>query len=67
MKSQAPYRLLQALFTQNHAKMFFPAAWQERQPEIEQRHQESLAEYEEQLKAAQAEWEGRETELIVWL
>src|SRR5208283_5366801 len=30
-------------------------------------YQESLAAYEQQLKAAQAEWEARETERITWL
>src|ERR1035441_3413436 len=48
VKSQAPYRLLPALFAQNHAKTLFSAVWQERQPEIEQRYQESLADYEQQ-------------------
>jgi hypothetical protein len=67
VKSQAPYRLLPALFAENHAKTLFPAVWQERQPEIQQRYQESLADYEQQLKAAQAEWEARETERIAWL
>ena len=67
VKSQAPYRLLPALFAQNHAKTLFPAVWQERQPEIQQRYQDSLADYEQQLKAAQAEWEARETERVAWL
>jgi hypothetical protein len=55
------------LFAQNHAKMLFPAVWQERQTEIQQRYQESLADYEQQLKAAQAGWEAQETERIAWL
>jgi len=67
VKSQAPYRLLPAMFAENHAKTLFPAVWQERQPEIQQRYQESLADYEQQLKAAQAEWEARETERVAWL
>jgi hypothetical protein len=50
--------LLPALVAQNHAKTLFQAVWQERQPEIQQRYQESLAEYEQQLKAAQAEMGG---------
>jgi hypothetical protein len=58
VESQAPYRLLPALVAQNHAKTLFQAVWQERQPEIQQRYQESLAEYEQQLKAAQAEMGG---------
>jgi hypothetical protein len=67
VKTQAPYRMLPAMFAQNHAKTLFPAVWQERQPEIQQRYQESLADYEQELKAAQAEWEARETERIAWL
>ena len=70
VKSQAAYRLLPALFAQNHAKTLFPSVCQERQPEIQQRSQESLAEYEQELKAAQAaqaEWEARETERTAWL
>jgi hypothetical protein len=67
VKSQAPYRLLPALFAQTHAKTLFPAVWQERQPEIQQRYQESLADYKQQLKAAQAEWAARETERIACL
>ena len=47
VKSQASYRLLPALFAQKHAKTLFPAVWQERQPEIQQRYQESLADYEQ--------------------
>jgi hypothetical protein len=67
VKSQASYRLLPALFAQKHAKTLYPAVWQERQPEIQQRYQESLAEYEQQMKAAQAEWDTRESERIAWL
>jgi hypothetical protein len=40
---------------------------QERQPEIQKRYQESLVDHEQQLKAAQAEWEAHETERIAWL
>jgi hypothetical protein len=53
VKSQAPYRLLPTLFAQNQAKTLFPAVWQEREPEIQQRYQESLADYEQQFKTAQ--------------
>jgi hypothetical protein len=67
VNSQAPYRLLPALFAENNAKTLFPAVWQERQPEIQQRYQEALADYEQLLKAAQAEWEARETERVAWL
>jgi len=67
VKSEAPYRLLPALFSQHHAKTLFPAVWQERQPEIRQCYQESLANYEQQLKAAQAECEAHETERVAWL
>jgi hypothetical protein len=59
VKTQEPYRLLPSLFAERHAKTLFPSVWQERQPEIQQRYQVSLADYEQQLKEAQAEWEAR--------
>lgn len=67
VKSQWQYRLLPEFVARSQAKKLFPAVWQEREAEIQTRYQQSLTEYEQQLKTAQADWESLEVERIAWL
>jgi hypothetical protein len=67
LKSQLPYKLLPAFIAKWKAKELIRTLWPEQQKEIQQHYDEAVTAYEEQLKAAEGQWDVKENERIAWL